>query len=238
MAYYPPIDINSQTEGYYIHKKYPQIKFHKSSFMKEWLEESVTNVKTIIDVGALDGGDSFRFSLWYPNAKIYTIEASPHNFNTIKDKLYGENNIEIFNVAISDKIGKIDLYQTKYVDGTEYKTDFSIMAGLYDYVDSHKNNHSLKTHDVISVDTTTIDEFCKTNNITEIDFLHVDVEGAGLELVKGMNNVLPKVIFIEKENQNLFKGKSTSDSDLIDELAKKGYKVSKNLVNDFVFVKE
>lgn len=229
--------INSNQEGCF---KYKDRLFHKSSFIKEWLDEYIPDVKTILDIGALDGGDSFRFSIFYPNAKIYTIEASPDNFSLIKSKLNTQENIKVFNFAISDKNQKMFFYQQKV--NYEYANETAqemIMGGIFDYNNSFKSIHNFfYQHDTVEVEGITLDKFCSDNNITSIDFAHIDVEGAGFELLNGMNNIMPKLIFIEKECQQFIKGKSTGNTELLHKFTEKGYTLLKELPNDFLFIRK
>ena len=232
-------DINSDGEGIYKHPNYPQYHFHKSSFKKEWLDQYVKDVKTIVDIGALDGGDALRLSTFYPDATVYSIEACPHNFGIIKNKLSEEKNIKIFNVAISDKNGQISIYRQKvrYNYGTDGSEDM-FMGSIYDLNDSFKEQANFY-YDAgkIEVDCLTFDKFCADNKIENVDFAHIDVEGGGLELLTGMNEFLPKVIFIEKENQPLFKEKLTGDDRLLNIFNEKNYTLVIDLANDFFFVR-
>jgi FkbM family methyltransferase len=66
----------------------------------------------------------------------------------------------------------------------------------------------------LEIETTTLDEFCKTEDITEIDFLQIDVQGADLDVLRGAKNLLSRSVLgiqIEVEfsplytNQPLFR---------------------------------
>jgi FkbM family methyltransferase len=46
----------------------------------------------------------------------------------------------------------------------------------------------------ISIETTTLDLFCETENIANIDFLQIDVQGADLDVLKGSKNLLSKSV--------------------------------------------
>jgi hypothetical protein len=87
------------------------------------------------------------------------------------------------------------------------------------------------------VQSTTIDKFCDDHQIKEIDMIHIDAEGAGYEIITGMNKILPKLIFIERENRHLFQGKKTGDNELIKLLNNRGYKIKYSLHNDILLEK-
>jgi FkbM family methyltransferase len=60
----------------------------------------------------------------------------------------------------------------------------------------------------IEIETTTLDQFCESESIPEIDFLQIDVQGADLDVLKGANQILSSVlaIQIEVEFAELYKG--------------------------------
>lgn len=179
-------------EGQYWHIDYPSITFNKSSFLKEWADLYVgSEINTIMDIGALDAGDSLRLCSWYPDAKIYTIEASPHNFGIINKKLDNKKpNIRTFNYAMSATNGFVDFYQTIYDDDSGVNAKYMVMGSIYDIIDSKKNFHNLKTIDTISVESITFDDFCEKNAIESVDVVHMDVEGATFSIILGMNKIL------------------------------------------------
>lgn len=59
----------------------------------------------------------------------------------------------------------------------------------------------------IGIETTTLDAFCQEENIEEIDFLQIDVQGADLDVLRGAVNVLNKTVSaiqIEVEFSDLY----------------------------------
>lgn len=59
----------------------------------------------------------------------------------------------------------------------------------------------------VGVETTTLDAFCQEENIEEIDFLQIDVQGADLDVLQGAINLLNKTIYaiqIEVEFSHLY----------------------------------
>jgi FkbM family methyltransferase len=60
----------------------------------------------------------------------------------------------------------------------------------------------------IEVETTTLDVFCQTEGVEEIDFLKIDVQGADLKVLQGATQLLSKSVFaiqIEVEFTHLYK---------------------------------
>ena len=231
------IDEIKGTEGLCKHIDFGGLTFNKSSFLKEWVDKYIgEDINVIFDIGALEGGDSLRFSSWYPSAKIYTIEASPHNFEMMKKK-FGDKkpNINMFNYTMSNENGIVSFYQTTYPDNTVEGNDFMVMGSIYDIKEEKKAKHHLKNIDTIEINAITFDSFCEINDITSIDFAHIDVEGAGFDVISGMNNVLPKMIFIEQEGIEFFKNKTTGgNANLLNLFKNKGYELILSLSNDYL----
>ena len=188
--------------------------------------------EVILDIGAFDGGDSFRYSHWWPEATIYTVEACPDNFKRIQGRNYPES-MKLFNIAISNKIGEVDFYPS-HKGGAD---DTDSQGSLFKVTDDYKEWFpDITFDDPIKVPCTTLDKFCAENDITKIDLLHVDVEGASVNVIQGMKEVLPKAIFIEYEGNDKFQN-DLSYIPLKNALEQKGYTISNNYGNDYLFVK-
>jgi len=222
-------------EGTFTHIDYPNIKFMKSGFLKEWIDNYLgDDIKVIMDIGSLEGGDSLRFNSWYPNALTYSIEGSPNNFEVINKKLGQRNNLKTFNYVMSDVDGLVNFYGLSYKDFEHDGT--MIMGSIYQYIDSHGASHT-KRENPIQVQSITFDNFCVMNDIKEVDVAHIDIEGATYNLILGMNKVFPKLIYTEQEAIEYFKDKKIGGNEnLFKLLNSKGYELIANLGHDFLFI--
>lgn len=231
-------DPNYGGEGSFTHVDYGDVTFNKSSFLTEWVDEYIGgDIKTILDIGALDGGDSLRFNSWYPNSKVFAIEGSPHNFDVLNKKLGVRKNLKTFNYVMSDKNGIVDFHRTVYDDKMS-DTGYMVMGTIYTLKESKIRQHNLKSVDSVKVESVSFDKFCEMNDITEVDIVHVDIEGASYDMVMGMNKVLPKLIFMEQEGSEFFTDKLTGGNvELKRLMTEKGYDLVLDMGNDFLYVK-
>ncbi|MFN3492520.1 MAG: FkbM family methyltransferase [Anaerolineales bacterium] len=116
---------------------------------------------TIIDIGGHIGS----FSIWAAKqayqGKVFTFEPNTENFLLLREnkELNQIANLELFNLAISDKIGEITLFNSMQQN---------MGHSIYE---SRLLNHTI-------VKTITLDEILKTNNIEKVNLLKVDAEGA------------------------------------------------------------
>jgi len=234
-------DLKPGKESKFWHKDYPKRRpFNKSAYLKEWDRYLSEPVKVVLDVGALDGGDTLRFNSWYPDAKIYSIEGSPHNFRVIGQKLEERKNVTVYNYVISDKDEEVEFHQVSYDAKRDsyYDARTMVMGSIYKMTRAHTKPHQLRPIDSVMVQSFTIDTFCEMHNITDVDIMHVDIEGAGVPMLKGMNTIRPKMIYIEKEQDHIFEDKPAGGTDALREiLVNMGYTLEINLRNDYLFVR-
>lgn len=140
------------------------------------------NSMTIIDVGANIGVVTQHMQ---PYAKkMYSIEPSSEHFEALaKNKEFnGWDNVEIFNMAIADKDGEMELRKH---DGNRTCNSIVLQYG----------GESQK------VKTMAMDSFFKENNIDEVDFMKFDVEGAEDLILRseGFKKVAKRIKAVEVE---------------------------------------
>lgn len=138
----------------------------------------------IIDSGANIGMATLYYKWLYPNATIYAFEPDPETFK-ILHKNISQNDLKdvlLFNVALTDKKGKVDL-----------NTDLE-NPGLLSMSVIYKR----KTKDSLKVASSSLSEFIRDKSI---DFLKMDIEGAEnmviRELIKSKKIKLIKEMIIE-----------------------------------------
>src|ERR1017187_5671711 len=73
---------------------------------------STDKVINIFDIGSCEGEDSIKYSLMFPNSKVYSFEPLKSNFEKAKKNIenYQLKNIYLFNEALSNKVGETDFY--------------------------------------------------------------------------------------------------------------------------------
>jgi FkbM family methyltransferase len=121
----------------------------------------------IIDIGAGKGEDTIPFSYAVGDSgKVYAIEAHPKTF------------IELERVCKENNLSNVFLSNTAMTDD-----------GKYVYIEDNsdwQSNTLTDDSNGIRVYGEYLDSFCKTLNINIIDFLKINVEGAEIDIIKGM----------------------------------------------------
>ena len=146
----------------------------------------VNNGDTIFDIGTNIGWYSIHLAMKLDSSTIYSFEPIPSTFNQLKlnVELNGCKNIILNKLALTDKKQKLSFYYS------EKNTVASSSRNIMD------NNEA----QLIECDANTIDEYIIENNITSLDFIKCDVEGAEYFVYKGGIKVFEKhkpIVFTE-----------------------------------------
>lgn len=169
----------------------------------------------IFDVGACEGEDSIRYSKLYPSSRIYSFEPLPKNAAKIDEnfQLYDVSNASMCKYALSETDGLSEFYVSSGCpEWVEHDTEWDFgnkSSSLLKPTQELKSNFSwLKFGDKISVKTQRVDTFCAKNSIARIDFMHLDVQGAELSVLKGCGVLLStvKCVWMEVEEVALYEG--------------------------------
>jgi FkbM family methyltransferase len=160
----------------------------------------------MIDVGAHHGSSLSVFARngW----KVYGIEPDSKNRSQLIERFGDFDNICIFDFAVSDRnLENIDFYSSNVSTG---------ISGLVCFHPSHKKTGV--------VSTITLDKFCDSESIDNIEFLKIDVEGYEKFVLDGLDFTKrrPEVIVAEFEDSKT-KPLGFTVYTLADFLMQKGY---------------
>ena len=174
------------------------------------VKKEIKKTKVIFDIGAHIGTTSIMMSRLNPEATIFAFEPHSGTYNTAAEILRTNSfkNIQINNIGLGDKPGKLKLYEVR-----EHNAGMNrVILGEQDYP-------------YTQVDISTIDKFVSENSISNVGFIKIDVEGFEYAVLKGGEQTLRKykpVMFIELDDNNL-KDCGQSAASLIELLFSYGY---------------
>jgi FkbM family methyltransferase len=169
----------------------------------------------IFDIGACEGESSLRYSRLFPNALIYTFEPIPSNFKLITSNInnYQNTQIKAFELCLSDKKGTADFHVSSGApsefSGKEVDWEFGNKSSSLLPPDKTLETYEwLQFKEKVVVPTERLDNFMVQNNIKEIDFVHMDVQGAEIMVLNGAGEKLNNLnnIWLEVESVSLYKG--------------------------------
>jgi FkbM family methyltransferase len=125
----------------------------------------------IIDVGAGIGNDVFAIKRYFDVPfQLYAFEAHPTTFSMLKNmvKMNNFHNVKLFQYAICEVSKLITINTTT----------------------NHSANRIIDTDEGFKVEGITLDEFVSKNNITKINYIKFNIEGAEREALMGMKKGL------------------------------------------------
>lgn len=150
-------------------------------FIKDILITYLSNIEfpIIFDVGSNVGNYSKLINKHISHSIIYSFEPNLHTYNQlITDKSI---NMRCYNIGLGSNKESKKLY---YYENEVLSSHASI------YKDVLTDLHNVKEIKAIDFNISTLDEFCKDQNINKIDFLKIDTEGHELDVIKGAKNLL------------------------------------------------
>lgn len=218
-------------------EKIPKLSLHEKAITRLFRKSEKL---ILFDVGACEGLSSVRYLSLFPNSKIYTFEPVPKNFRKVlsnKEK-YKLDNLNPFEIGLSKEIGEATFHLSSGTPPNKVKpaddsSEFGNKSSSLFKPDKTKEIHPwLKFKETITIKTDTLDHFCKTQNITSIDFIHMDVQGAELMVLQGGNHILKKVnsIWLEVERISLYEDQALKE-DIELFLSSNGFVCQLNKVN-------
>lgn len=167
----------------------------------------------VFDVGG-NHGEWSTFALGYqPSIQIMAFEPVPPVFEDLKIILGDYSNVQLFNYALSDKIGVTSFFYYPEADG---------LSGFY-YREVLRGDHPDPL--IIEVEEQTLDFFCEKNGIKEIDFIKIDTEGAEWKILQGAHGLLKnrKIRAIQFEYGGCYVDAKTTLKDVMQYLTGNGY---------------
>lgn len=163
-----------------------------SSFNTKWLTQKNIDPKVIVELGAFDGGDALRMSGQFPDCMVVSVEADPVRYKIVKENLSGSRVI-LENLAVCETDGPVPWFSATMKD------EVHAQGSLYRHTDNYKAMFpDVEQRDQTeTVQGTRIDSLCVKHGITQIDLLHMDIEGAEIAALRGLGKFRPKMIFAE-----------------------------------------
>lgn len=151
-----------------MYQKFPE--YGEMQFLLNTLRSS----DNFIDIGANIGVYSLLASSRIKNGRIFSFEPSPKISGQLLENInlnLKTEGIKVINEVVSDKTGFVDFDISSNPD--------------YNHI-----SYSVKGKSILRLKATTLDKFISENKINHVKLIKIDVEGAELLVLKGMENTL------------------------------------------------
>jgi FkbM family methyltransferase len=163
--------ITRKVENFLIHDVYNSMSAHEDEIIEHFTPKEGD---VVIDVGAAFGFYTIIGAKRVgTKGKVFAIEAQRDSFKMLNRniKLNRLSNVKTLNYAIYSKEMKVKFYSS-----------YSIMP---ESAGGHTNKY-------VEVNANTLDYILQQEEITDVNWIKIDVEGAEFEVLKGSSNVLSK----------------------------------------------
>lgn len=133
--------------------------------------------KIVFDVGANIGQTALNYSEIFPKAVIFSFEPFEDAFRSLERNTRHLQSVRRFKMALGETVAHKDV---------------RIHDEEYSYLNSLKtvNENQSERASEERITMSTLNDFCNTNEIDEIDLLKIDTEGYELEVLKGGEELL------------------------------------------------
>ena len=181
------------------------------------------NPKTILELGVCDGAQSVELSTRFPDARIYSFDASPRCAVDIRETIKGRDNITFNQLAVGDRD-----YDTvfKMCEGLEHNQKGS--GSLLPLAGRFGQSKGWRQVDV-PVHVTRLDTWAAANDVQSVDLIWSDLQGCDYEALIGLGSLLDTVqaVYAEVMYSPIYEGqKLFGDVDML--LAGRGFSLVGN----------
>jgi len=195
-------------------KNFLQDNPHERGEVK-FLESVVEEGMDAIDIGANIGITTVAVAKRIGRrGKLYSFEPTPQYFNILKKNVpsNGLENVEVYEVAVTDQVGRAYFYQKGLSTGIVFE----------------------KGAEEFEVSTTTIDRFLSEEKVERIDLINMDCEGSELLVLKGAKETLwkNKVKIFCEIHHDFLKQLGQSIEDVVEYLQSLEFQVQSVSLND------
>ena len=167
---------------------------------------------TILEIGCNNGAHTLWFLEIFRNPILYCFEPDPRAISRFKINVGERSNVRLFEVALGDRNGEIDFFQSsgqRSDEEAKQMPDGWDQSGSIRQPKEHLAVHPwVKFDRKIKVAILTLDAWIGRHGIDSIDFIWMDVQGAEIDVFRGGVDALSRTRFIytEYSDQQLYQG--------------------------------
>jgi FkbM family methyltransferase len=175
----------------------PVIKQDKIS--KSILKKYLPNNPVIVDCGAHDGIDSMELAKIL-GGQVHAFEPVDNLFTRLKKRTKDVSNIHCYNLALSNESGTAFFY----ISEGSSDASSSLLEPSEHLLDHPDTSFNSKTE----VQTLTLDEWARQNEIAKVDMLWLDMQGFEVNMLMASDHILQtvSVIHTEVSTKETYKG--------------------------------
>ncbi len=153
---------------------------HPSDIDFEYIANFVeVNNPVIVEAGAFNGDDTYRFLQRWPTSRIVALEPIPALYEKLKARFCGFSNIVLLQSAlVGSREQHVQIWTNQ--NGNDHSASSILqpdgVRDVYPDLDFEK---------VIEVDAQSLDALIESQKLETIEILWLDLQGAGLDVMRG-----------------------------------------------------
>lgn len=186
-----------------------------------------TKVKTIVEGGSRDLIDALFLEEYFNGAYIHSFECNREAHQICLSNLQRSlGRITLNSTAMCNEDAQLKFYAFDHI-ATEHH-DIGV-SSIY----RHINPIDVPQKE-IEVTGIRLDTYCNINNIQQIDFLCLDVQGAEQIVLEGLGDMINKLTYLVVENDSMF----YSDAPTINQALLEDFRIVDTICNDALYIRK
>lgn len=165
--------------------------------------------KTVFEIGACEGEDTVRYAELFPNARFFLFEPLPSNQASIRSKLtaHCEIRASLHGAALSDFDGEAVFHVSSGSSPVDNQVG-NKSSSLLKPEKLPEQFQWIQFQQQIKVPTMRLENFCRAHGIRNIDYIHMDVQGAELKVLEGAGSGISDIglVWMEVSFQPAYQG--------------------------------
>lgn len=180
-----------------------------------------TEVRRVLDVGAYYGETAIAYRKLFPDAEIHCFEPVPDSFSRLDERLSGMSGMIVNRLAVGDSREPIELLINRFPATSSRLRPASGVERIV-------GDHLIGVVETLTVESTTIDEYCREHGIDHVDVLKLDVQGGELAALRGATEMLAgrriALVYVEVLMGRLYEGQPGA-GELLSAVERHGYRI-------------
>lgn len=177
----------------------------------------LADIRHILDIGSRDLGQSVEFANIFNYARIDAFEPVPASYAFCQQTLNSldvqkKSRVFVHNLALTSEDGTLPFYE---VDATQSSVPNVGASSMFKFIDGLNGTPfgQQLIQKEIEVQGSTLDTWCATNSVKQVDIMWVDAQGSELLVFKGGEQILKntRIIMTEVGLKPYYEGHTLKD---------------------------
>ena len=170
----------------------------------EEIAHLLSGVHTVVEAGALNGGDTLSFAMQWPHATVHAFEPVPAAFAEVTKRTSHLANVRRYQMALADRTEPRTLHVSASAEGGYRPDSSSLLKPTGHLVEIP----SVTFAEDITVDAVTLDDWAVQEEVYSVDLLWLDLQGMEMAVLNAAPNVLAhtQAVMMEVSRRELYAG--------------------------------